>query len=99
VRTYEVSPADFGLPPTDPAGLLGGEPEFNATVINEVLHGVQHEAVRNAALMTAAAALYVAGEAVDLRTGQQRAAAALASGAALGVLELLRKLVPLGAQA
>jgi anthranilate phosphoribosyltransferase len=99
VRTYDVSPADFGLPPTDPAGLLGGEPDFNASIITEVLHGVMHEAVRNAALMTAAAALYVGGEVPDLRTGQQRAAAVLASGAARGVLETLRQLVPLRPQA
>jgi len=94
VRTYEVSPADFGLPPTDPAGLLGGDPAFNATIINEVLHGVPHEAVRNAALMTAAAALYVVGEAADLRAGRERAAAALSGGAARAVLESLRTLAP-----
>jgi len=95
VRSYEVTPADFGLPPADPIGLLGGSPEFNALVINEVLHGVpQHEAVRNVALMTAAAALYVVGEADDFRAGAQRAAAALSSGAARGVLETLRELAP-----
>jgi anthranilate phosphoribosyltransferase len=95
VRTYEVTPADFGLPTADPIGLLGGSPEFNALVINEVLHGVpQHEAVRTAALMTAGAALYVAGEAGDLRTGTQRAAAALQSGAARAVLETLRGITP-----
>jgi anthranilate phosphoribosyltransferase len=94
VRTYEVSPADFGLPPTDPAGLVGGDPTFNATIISEVLHGVPHESVRNAALMTAGAALYVIGEAVDLRAGQQRAAAALSGGAARAVLETLRIVAP-----
>jgi anthranilate phosphoribosyltransferase len=99
VRMYEVSPADFGLPSTDAAGLLGGEPDFNATVISEVLHGVPHEAVRNVALMTAGAALYACGQAADLRAGQQRAAAALASGAARGVLEALRAMAPRSAQA
>jgi anthranilate phosphoribosyltransferase len=95
VRSYEVTPADFGLPPADPIGLLGGSPEFNALVINEVLYGVpQHEAVRTVALMTAAAALYVAGEAADLRAGAQRASAALQSGAARAVLETLRGLTP-----
>jgi len=95
VRSYEVTPADFGLPTADPIGLLGGSPEFNALVINEVLYGVpQHEAVRTVALMTAAAALYVVGEAADLRTGAHRAHAALSSGAARAVLETLRKLTP-----
>jgi anthranilate phosphoribosyltransferase len=95
VRSYEVTPADFGLPPADPIGLLGGSPEFNALVMNEVLYGVpQHEAVRTVALMTAAAALYVVGEAADLRAGAQRASAALQSGAARAVLETLRELTP-----
>ena len=95
VRSYDVTPADFGLPPADPIGLLGGSPEFNALVINEVLYGVpQHEAVRTVGIMTAAAALYVTGEADDLRAGAQRAAAALRSGAARAVLETLRELAP-----
>jgi anthranilate phosphoribosyltransferase len=95
VRSYDVTPADFGLPPADPIGLLGGSPEFNALVINEVLYGVpQHEAVRTVAIMTAAAALYVVGEAADLRAGAQRAAAALQSGAARAVLETLRQMTP-----
>jgi len=95
VRSTDVTPADFGLPPSDPIGLLGGSPEFNALVINEVLYGVpQHEAVRTAALMTAAAALYVVGAAADLRAGAQRASAALSSGAARAVLDTLRELTP-----
>jgi anthranilate phosphoribosyltransferase len=95
VRSYDVTPADFGLPPADPIGLQGGSPEFNALVINEVLYGVpQHEAVRTVALMTAAAALYAVGEAADLRAAAQRAQAALSSGAARAVLETLRELAP-----
>jgi anthranilate phosphoribosyltransferase len=54
----------------------------------------QHDAVRSVALMTAAAALYVVGEADDLRAGARRAHAALQSGAARAVLETLRKLAP-----
>jgi anthranilate phosphoribosyltransferase len=95
VRSYDVTPGDFGLPAADALGLLGGSPDFNALVISEVLFGVpQHEAVRTVALMTAGAALYVVGEATDLRAGTQRAAAALSSGAARGVLETLRELAP-----
>jgi anthranilate phosphoribosyltransferase len=99
VRIYEVGPSDFGLGPADPAGLAGGEPAYNASIINEVLHGVGHDAVRNAALMTAAAALYAVGEAADLRAGMQRASAALSSGAARAVLETLRQIAPRRVQA
>jgi anthranilate phosphoribosyltransferase len=96
VRTYEVTPADFGLDETDPAGLLGGEPDFNARVLLETLTpgGGPHPAVRNAALMAAAAALYASGSAPDLRGATTRAAMALDSGAARDVLERLRELVP-----
>jgi anthranilate phosphoribosyltransferase len=98
VRGYEVTPADFGLAEVDPAGLLGGEPDFNARIMLETLSGgasaSPHLAVRNAALMAAGAALYVSGHAPDLRAGTVRAAAALDGGAARDVLERLRAIVP-----
>jgi anthranilate phosphoribosyltransferase len=94
VRVYEVSPPDFGLSPADPAGLLGGEPDFNARILLETLTGGPHLAVRNAALMAAGAALYVAGQADDLREGTARAAIALDSGAAHDVLQRLRAIIP-----
>jgi anthranilate phosphoribosyltransferase len=95
VRVYQVTPADFGLPPADPAGLAGGTPDFNAGVIVETLDGGGNAAVRNAALMAAGAALYVIGEAADLREGTVRAAEALDDGAARRVLERLRAVAPL----
>ncbi|HVR63310.1 MAG TPA: anthranilate phosphoribosyltransferase [Polyangia bacterium] len=94
VRVYEIGPDDFGLEPADPAGLLGGEPSLNAQIITEALAGRAHPAVRNAALMAAAAGLAVVDAVPDLRAGTQRAAEALASGAALAVLEKLRAAVP-----
>ena len=94
VRTYEVTPADFGLAEADPAGLLGGEPDFNARVMLESLSGAGPLAVRNAALMAAGAALYVSGHAADLKAGTARASAALDGGAARDVLERLRAIAP-----
>jgi anthranilate phosphoribosyltransferase len=93
VRSYEISPADFGLPEADPAGLRGGEPSLNAQLIIETLKGAGG-AIRTAALMTAGAALYVIGSAPDLRAGAARAAEALDSGAALTALEALRRVAP-----
>ena len=69
VRTYEVSPADFGLEESDPAGLAGGAPADNARIALEVLNGKGPEAARNAVVMTAAAALYASGIAPDLQGG------------------------------
>lgn len=81
----EVSPADFGLPEADPAGLAGGDVAHNAAVLRRVLDG-EPGAVRHAALMEAAVALVVSGLAGDLREGAERAAAAVDSGAAQGTL-------------
>jgi anthranilate phosphoribosyltransferase len=93
IRRYEVTPASFGLPESDPAGLKGGEAAHNARVLREALEGAPG-AVRLSALMTAAAALYVIGAVADLRSGAARAAEALDSGRALAVLERVRALAP-----
>lgn len=98
VRTYEITPSDFGLPPTDPAGLRGGDPQLNARIFNEVLHAASGPA-RNAALMTAAAALYVTGQVADLAAGATRAAIAIDDGSALRLLERLHALAPMLATA
>jgi len=93
VRTYEVTPRDFGLPPTDPSGLRGGDPALNARVLLEVLAGAPGPA-RNVALMTAAAALVVTGQVTELAAGAARAARAVDDGSAQRVLERLRELAP-----
>lgn len=93
VRTYEVTPSDFGLPPTDRDGLRGGDPELNARVLLEILAGAPGPA-RNVAIMTAAAALYVTGRVADLTAGAAQAAGAVEDGRAFGVLDALRTLTP-----
>jgi anthranilate phosphoribosyltransferase len=99
VRTYELRPADFGLDESEPSGLRGGTPADNARIALEILNGGGPEAARNASLMTAAAALYVSGAAPDLRTATATARDALAGGAALAVLETLRRIAPLATPA
>jgi len=96
VHTFELTPERFGLPASDPAGLRGGEPSFNARVLTEALAGAPG-AVRNVAVMTAAAALYVAGAEPELTAAAARAGAALDDGSARRVLERLRALTPLPA--
>jgi anthranilate phosphoribosyltransferase len=92
VRTYEVRPADFGLPEADPAGLEGGEPALNADKLVATLRG-EAGAGRVAALMTAAACLVVTEKAASLRDGATLAAAALDGGRALAIVERLRGLL------
>jgi anthranilate phosphoribosyltransferase len=90
VRSYEVRPADFGLPEADVAGLKGGEPARNAELFLAVLRG-QSGAGRIAALMTAAAGLLVVGKVASLREGAALAVQTLDGGRALAVLDRLRK--------
>jgi len=94
VRTYEVSPRDFGLAEASADGLKGGEPALNAALLLGALQG-KTGASRIAALMTASAGLVVTGGAPNLREGAALAADALDSGRAMSVLERLRTLAPL----
>jgi anthranilate phosphoribosyltransferase len=87
VRRYQLTPADFGLVPVDAAGLAGGDARGNAEAARAILGGVPG-AARNAVVMSAAAALYVA-DACDLRDGARRAERLLDDGSAARVLERL----------
>jgi anthranilate phosphoribosyltransferase len=93
VRCYEIRPADFDLPEQDPAGLAGGDAATNARLLEAALAGAPG-AIRVAALLAAAAGLYVVGAAPDLRAGARQAAAALDNGGARAVVEHLRRLSP-----
>ncbi len=94
VRTHELRPADFGLEESDPAGLRGGTPDDNARIALEVLRGGGPEAAKNATLMTAGAAIFVAGAAPDLRAATATARQVLSGGGGMAVLETLRKIAP-----
>jgi anthranilate phosphoribosyltransferase len=89
VRSYQVTPADFGLAEADSAGLRGGEPSVNASMLLATLQG-EKGACRVATLMTAAACLVVVGKAASLREGAALAAEALDRGQAKAILDRLR---------
>jgi anthranilate phosphoribosyltransferase len=93
VRCYEIRPADFDLPEEDPAGLAGGDAATNAHLLQAALAGAPG-AIRVAALLEAAASLYVVGAAPDLRVGARQSAAALDSGKARALVDRLRSLSP-----
>ena len=93
VRCYEIRSADFDLPEQDPAGLAGGDAPTNARFLEVALAGAPG-AIRVAALLAAAAGLYVVGAAPDLRAGARQAAAALDNGGARAVVDHLRRLSP-----
>ena len=88
VSTFEISPEDAGVTRSSLDDLKGGDAEFNAAALREVLAGAKN-AFRDAAIMTAGAALLVADRAETLKSGTQQAAAAIDGGAAQAALDKL----------
>jgi anthranilate phosphoribosyltransferase len=88
LRTYTLSPDDFGLPFVPRQALEGGSCEENARLLRDVLSG--HLGPRfDVVAANSAAALYVSGVAKTLREGVSIATDVLVSGRALGKLDQL----------
>ena len=90
ITSFELTPEAVGLKRSDAAALKGGEAQHNAEALRNVLRG-EASAFRDAAVMTAGAALLVAGKVKDLSGGVRQAEAAIDSGKALWALETLVK--------
>jgi len=88
VETFEITAADAGLPAARREDLRGGEPALNARLMQDLLAGVGGP-LRDVVLLNSAAALLVAGRAVNLYDGAEIAARAIDSGAARRVLAAL----------
>ena len=92
VRTFEISPEEFGAQRAALDGLGGETPVENAAIIRDVLSGKRRDAARTLVLLNAAAALYVGSLANDLKEGMQLAQASIDDGRALGKLNDLVRL-------
>lgn len=90
IHSFEITPAEAGLPNATAEDLKGGDAIANAASLRAVLEG-KPGAFRNVALLNAAATLVVAGKAKDLKDGVALGAKSLDSGAAMDKLELLVK--------
>jgi anthranilate phosphoribosyltransferase len=88
IRTFELTPGDFGLETVVLADLKGGDGAHNAEALKGVLEG-DATPYRDIALANAAASLVIAGRAADLREGMDLARQSLTSGAAKATLERL----------
>ena len=96
VKRERRDPGDYGLAPCAPADLAGSDAAHNAGVLRRVLSGEQHGAVRDALLLGAALALEVSGAESAPRPAIKRAAAAIDSGAATGLLASLVRFKDIG---
>jgi anthranilate phosphoribosyltransferase len=85
VKTFELNPADLGLPAASLQDMVGGEPQENAQIMRDIISGVDQGPRRDIVLLNAAAVLSV--EHSDWLRGLQAARAAIDSGAALDTLE------------
>ena len=81
-----ITPEQFGLKRCEKSELVGGTPEENAAITRDILNG-KKGAHRNAVLMNAGAALYIAGKADSLAGGIFLAAELIDSGKAAETLE------------
>jgi anthranilate phosphoribosyltransferase len=88
VRTYEVTPEEFGIKRARLEDISGGDAEANAAIIREILAGKKSPR-RDVVLLNAAAALVAAGRAEHLGDALPLAAKSIDSGAAAAKLDAL----------
>ena len=86
LSTYDVTPQEVGLEPAEDGAVGAGTPEENARVLRGVLAG-EPGTERALAVMNAAAAIYVGGQADSLSEGVERAEESIDSGAATATLD------------
>lgn len=93
VKTFEICPQDFGLKVSSNLDQLrGGTAHENAQIIRAVLENessARIEAARDLVVANAAAAIFVGGQATDLRNAAECARESIRSGSALKKLEVL----------
>ncbi len=88
VRTYEVTPEEFGIKRARLEDISGGDAQANATIIREILAGKKSPR-RDVVLLNAAAALVAAGRTEHLADALPLAAQSIDSGAAAAKLDAL----------
>ena len=90
VRTYEVTPEEFGIERARLEDISGGDAYTNAAIIRDILAGTESPR-RDVVLLNAAAALVAAGKADHLGSALPLATQSIDSGAASAKLEALVK--------
>jgi anthranilate phosphoribosyltransferase len=88
IRTFELNPADFGVPNAVLADIQGGDGVVNAAALRDVLSGAKN-AYRDISLVNAAASLVIAGKVETIHDGMRMASQSLDSGATALALEKL----------
>ncbi len=90
-NVLSIDPVDLGIRVDSPETLKGGDIEYNARRLREVLGGEERSAATEAVALNAGAALLVGGTAETLRDGLERSRETIASGEALTLLDRLAR--------
>ncbi len=85
-RSFIMRPEDFGLGRCKKEDLVGGSPMNNAAITRSVLNGDMGPC-RDAVLLNAGSALYIAGKATDIGKGMDLARKTIDDGSAYAKLE------------
>jgi anthranilate phosphoribosyltransferase len=88
VKTFDVTPEDYGLRRATPQEIEGGNARRNAQIVRQVLEG-KRGPKRDMVLLNAAAAFVVTGLDQDMKAGMARAAHVVDAGLALDKLDRL----------
>ena len=86
-KTYTITPEQFGFTSCKKEDLVGGTPAENAAITLGILKGEDKGPKRNAVLLNAGAALYIAGKADSFENCIKLAGELIDNGAALAKLE------------
>ncbi|MFN3329648.1 MAG: anthranilate phosphoribosyltransferase [Pyrinomonadaceae bacterium] len=87
VATFKIAPEDFGLKRYPIENLRVESPEASAEIIKEMLQGKRRDEARSLVIINAAAALFVAGLAENLRDATRLAEQSIDSGQAFDKLQ------------
>jgi anthranilate phosphoribosyltransferase len=91
VKTFRLDASHFGLRQSSLEHLACQDAESSARTIYEIFYRQRHDAARDLVIANAAAGLFVAGFADDLRSAAKLAAASIDDGAAAAKLVALAK--------
>lgn len=84
--SYTITPEQFGFKRCQKEDLVGGDPEYNAKITRDILGGKKGPK-RDAVLLNAGAAIYIAGRTKTMQEGVELAAKLIDEGKALTKLK------------
>lgn len=87
LKSFDITPEQFGLKCCKAEELTGGTPEDNARITREILSGTEQGAKRDVILLNAGIAIYIGTPGITMEEGVKRAAECIDSGKALEKLE------------